>query len=67
MADTNQKVRLIFDTGSDYLAMTSDLCESTRFGPKYRNSINKTVTQVESEAREKNAGNLFDKEMLQYK
>ena len=43
ISDSNQKARLIFDTGSDYLAMTSSLCEDTKFGPKYKNSVNKTV------------------------
>ena len=43
ISDTNQKVRLIFDTGSDYLAMTSSLCEDIKFGPKYKNSVNKSI------------------------
>jgi hypothetical protein len=60
MSDTNQKARLIFDTGSDYLAMTSSLCEDTRFGSKFKNAVNKSVAQVEEEARERNSGNSYD-------
>lgn len=37
IADNNQPMRVIFDTGSDYLAVTSDLCGSTQFGPKFKN------------------------------
>jgi len=45
--------------------MTSSLCEDTRFGPKFKNSVNKTIAQVEEEAREKNSGNSFDREATQ--
>ena len=34
ISDQHQPVNVIFDTGSDYLAVTSSLCGDTKFGSK---------------------------------
>lgn len=31
ISEASQPLRLIFDTGSDYLAITSDLCKDPKF------------------------------------
>lgn len=65
VSDSNQPMRVIFDTGSDYLAVTSDLCSDSKFGNKFRNAVSNSMDKLAKESIQA-ADNGHDKEMLQF-
>lgn len=66
ISDQSQPLRVIFDTGSDYLAITSSLCSSKTFGPKFKNSIKSDeihIDKIEFDGIEKMSWNNGDQEV----
>lgn len=60
-------MRVIFDTGSDYLAITSSLCSSKEFGAQFKNSIKKDMKgeeAMEFTGVTKDSSNQDDKEYI---
>lgn len=53
ISDQHQPVNVIFDTGSDYLAVTSSLCGDTKYG-------NKEVSLFDASAKADNSNILVD-------
>lgn len=59
ISDSLQKMKLIFDTGSDYLAVTSSLCSDKHFaGKKQVLATNGATTEISAEQWNGEAANV---------